>query len=194
MWSRESAHFKRCSEEACHAARLRITALTCCVVPASGGPCSMAGFTYVNTTMQVCTLDLHRSLPAQAIEQSGTSATHSELKTVCDWRVDACDSCKRTTLLSITLSMARACLQMLLMDPGASAVFYFQVTQAGPYYGGQGNCQFNTTVTNQVSCMQCSSEDAALLAQTCSPHRESHLFWGHGLFTAVHHGVQPIMG
>ena len=51
---------------------------------------------------------------------------------------------------------------MLLMDPGATAVFYFQVTQAGPYHGGQGNCQFNTTVTNQVRCMHCSS--ALLLA------------------------------
>ena len=60
-WPWQCSHCKWCSEDECHAARLRITASTCCVVPASGGPCSTAGFTYVNTTMQVCTLlDLHR--------------------------------------------------------------------------------------------------------------------------------------
>ena len=55
MWYQQCMHGKRCSEDECHAARLRITALTCCTIPASGGACLTAGFTYVNTTMQVRT-------------------------------------------------------------------------------------------------------------------------------------------
>lgn len=73
-------------------------------------------------------------------------------------------------------------LQMLLMSPGANATFVFQMTQAGPYYGGQGNCQFNTTVDNAVRCIQCSSEDVILVARPCGPHQESHLFRMHGGF------------
>ena len=37
-----------------HAGRLRITALSCCVSPAQGAACNPSGFTYFNTTMQVC--------------------------------------------------------------------------------------------------------------------------------------------
>ena len=62
-----------------------------------------------------------------------------------------------------------AYLQVLLMSPGASARFVFQMTQAGPYYGGQGNCQFNTTVDLAVRYMQRSAQDVVLVARPCSP-------------------------
>ena len=42
------------------------------------------------------------------------------------------------------------CLQVLVMQPGTTAVFSFQMTQAAIYYGGIGTCNFNTTVNYAV--------------------------------------------